>query len=81
MSAFLKALLYLPKFAEDLLTSRTGRSMGRALYAVLVLGTLKAVLTGKLTGSAAASVLVAEVTGLAAVWGISKLNANKEGQP
>ncbi|MBS0477731.1 MAG: hypothetical protein JSR79_00320 [Proteobacteria bacterium] len=60
-------------FWDDFVKSRSGRSMARVLYAVLVFGTLYAVFHGKLTGTAAATVLVALVTGLSAAWVAGKV--------
>lgn len=78
MSAVVKLIVDAAKafaaFFHGFILSRSGRSMARALYAVLVFGTLYAVFHGKLTGTAAASVLVALVTGLGGAWIAGKLS-------
>lgn len=78
MSTFATVLLDIVKkfiaFWDDFVKSRSGRSMARALYGVLVFGTLYAVFEGKLTGTSAASVLVALVTGLGAAWVAGKVS-------
>ena len=54
-------------------TAGSGKSMARLLYAVLVVGSIAAVLTGKLTGSAASAAIVGLATGLGAAWVSGKL--------
>lgn len=74
MTTLLDLLKRFFKFWADFATSRSGRSMARTLYGVLVFGTLYAVFEGKLTGTSAASVLVALVTGLGAAWVAGKVS-------
>ena len=80
MITFLDLIKRFIKFWTDFATSRSGRSMARALYGVLVFGTLYAIFKGKLTGTAAASVLIAEITGLGAAWVTGKLTPPTSGQ-
>ena len=73
LEPLLNALRKFIRFWTDFAASRSGRSMARILYAVLVFGSLYAVFHGKLTGTAAASVLVALITGLGAAWVAGKV--------